>query len=105
MFNLQIFKPKGQDLKERVLRNKEALLDVMAQSVQGGRTCPLLMGQKCIGAMCEHFLELQSFNRDTGTTTKFWRCAHVEQPLLLMEQNQILRSILNELMLKEKKDA
>ena len=100
MFNLTLFKPKD-NLKERLLKNKEALLDVMSENVKGSRACAFLVGGKCIGQMCEHMMEFQSINHETGKSFKYWRCAHTAVPLLIIEQNQILRNILNELLLKK----
>jgi hypothetical protein len=101
MFNLTLFKPKGQELKERVLKNKEALLDVMAQGAKGTRQCPFLMGARCISGMCEHWTEFRSLNHETGNATPYWKCSHAAIPNLIIEQNQILRNILNELLLSK----
>ena len=98
---LAIFKPKHerqQELKARVLKNKEAVLDAFSSNIEGAKCCPLLMGQKCINKMCEFFLELKSID-DKGKEIVFWRCAIVETPLLLIENAQILRKLLT----KEKK--
>lgn len=96
---LAIFKPKyekKQDLKERMLKNKEAVLDVLSENIKGARTCPLLLGQKCVGSFCEFFLELKSVDKE-GKEQKFWRCAHVETPLLLIELNQNIRRLYEKL--------
>ena len=92
---LAIFQPKHkrqQELKERVLKNKEAILDVMAQNIKGARQCPFLMGQKCIGQMCELFIQLYSSD-DEGNKKEFWRCAIVEIPVLLIELNETIRKL------------
>ena len=99
--NLSIFKPKHerqQELKSRVLKNKEAILDAFSSNIEGAKCCPLLMGQKCINKMCEFFMELKSID-DKGKEIIFHRCAIVETPLLLIENAQILRQLLT----KEKK--
>jgi len=92
---LAIFQPKyakAQALKERVLKNKEGVLDALSENIKGARTCPLLMGQKCLGSFCEMFLELKSVSND-GKEVKFWRCAYVETPLLLIELNQSIQKL------------
>ena len=50
---------KNQELKERVLKNREGVLDAMAENIKGARQCPLMMGQKCIGGLCELFQEYE----------------------------------------------
>jgi hypothetical protein len=90
---LTIFQPKhkrNQDLKERVLKNKEAVLDVMASNIQGAKQCPYMLGQKCLGQFCELFLEFKSVDKD-GKSTNYWRCSHTQQPLLTIELIQNVR--------------
>lgn len=84
---------KQQDLKGRVLKNKEAMLDVMAQNIKGARQCPYLMGQKCIGQMCEFFMEFKNINDITKEEFTYYRCAIVQTPLLLIELIQNIRSL------------
>jgi hypothetical protein len=96
---LTVFKPKHerqQDLKNRVLKNKEAVLDIMSKNIEGARQCPFLCGAKCLGQFCELFMELKSISAD-GKEVKFWRCAHVETPLLLIELNQNIRRLYEKL--------
>ena len=76
------------DLKRRMLKNKEALLDVLGKNLKGNRFCPLMQGQSCIGETCEFFMELKSVNNETKQETTFYRCAHVETPYLLIELNR-----------------
>ena len=52
---LTIFKPKPSAMKERILKNREALLDVMSQNIKGARQCESLLGAKCLGQFCEKF--------------------------------------------------
>ncbi len=96
---LAIFKPKHeklQDMKNRVLKNREAVLDAFSSNIDGAKCCSLLMGQKCIARMCEFFIELKSISSD-GKEVKFWRCSFVEQNMLLIENGQVLREILKEI--------
>ena len=86
---LAIFKPKvNQALKDRVLKNREAVLDIMSQNIQGARQCPFLLGQKCLGQMCELFMEFKTKNDATGQEHNFFRCVFAELPLLIIELNQ-----------------
>ena len=92
---LTIFKPKHerqQELKARVLKNKEAVLDAFSSNIEGAKCCPLLMGQACINKMCQFFLELKSID-DKGKEIVFWRCSMVEQSLLIIELNQNIRNL------------
>src|SRR3990167_9816051 len=99
---LAIFKPKherAQDMKNRVLKNREAVLDAFSSNVDVAKCCPMLMGQKCINKMGEMFIELKSVSAG-GEEVKFWRCAFVEQDLLLIELNTNIRK-LPEILTKE----
>jgi len=102
---LTLLKPKyqrQQDLKERILKNKESVLDALSENIKGARACPIILGQKCLGSFCELFMELKSIT-DEGKETKFWRCVFVETPLLIIElNNNIIR--LTELLTKETKN-
>ena len=83
----------NQDLKKRVLKNREAVLDIMSDNIQGARQCPLLLGQKCIGCMCEWFMEFTSTDDATKKKETFHRCSVVELPHLLMELNRNVRKL------------
>lgn len=74
-----------QALKERILKNREGVLDVMAENIKGARQCPFLLGQKCLGGLCEFFLEFVNINDKTGEKTEYHQCAFVKTPLLLIE--------------------
>ena len=83
----------NQDLKKRVLKNRAAILDIMADNIQGARQCPMLLGEKCIGVLCEWFMEFTSTNETTNKTETFHRCSVVELPHLLMELNRNVREL------------
>ncbi len=53
--------------------------------------CPLL-NKKCIEKECAFMMELKNID-DKGKELKFWRCAHVETPLLIIELNQNIRNL------------
>ena len=76
---------RQQGLKERVLKNKEAVLDAMAENIKGARQCPFLLGQKCIGCLCEFFMEYKTVDDITQKEFKYYRCSFVQMPLLLIE--------------------
>ena len=101
MFGFKKKSARRQDLKERVLKNKEAVLAVMSASIKGARQCPMLLGDKCIGPLCELFMELESKDDQTGAITKFSRCSFVETPLMLMEMNDNIRKVVKELQLTQ----
>lgn len=95
MFNLTIWRGNGkvrrqQELKERVLKNREAVLDIMADNIKGAKSCPFLIGQKCLGGLCEMFMEFKSVNAETKKEFSYFRCAFVQMPLLICE---LLRDI------------
>ena len=93
MLNLQLFKPKGQDLKERILKNNEAVLGVMAENIKGARSCPFLVGNKCLGQFCELFLEFKNIDSQTRKEFIYHRCAFVQTPLLIIELNRNIREL------------
>ena len=85
---------RQQDLKIRVLKNKEAVLDAMAENIKGARQCPFLLGQKCIGCLCEFFMEYKTVEDTTGKEFKYYRCSFVQIPMLLIEMNNNIRRLL-----------
>jgi len=93
---LIIFKKKekglsaAQNLKDRVLKNKGAVLDIMGENLEGNRSCPRLLGQPCVGKFCMFFMEFKSSN-DAGEETSFWNCVDVQMPLLTIELNRNIR--------------
>ena len=102
MLGLMKRSKRRQNLKERVLKNREAVLGAMSNSIKGARQCPMLLGEKCIGPLCEMFIELESRNNETGQVTKFSRCSFVETPLMLIELNNNMRKVVRELQLTQK---
>lgn len=79
MFGLMKRSEPKDKLKEEIRKDKDLILDVMSESIQGARICPLIQ-KKCLGKFCEFFLE---FNTREGQ--KFSRCAYVASPLLVLE--------------------
>ncbi len=77
-------------VKQQVLKNREGLLDIMAQCAKDIKQCPFLLGSKCISGMCEHFMEWKHVNKD-GSEFNYHRCAFKEIPLLLIELTNELR--------------
>jgi hypothetical protein len=94
MFGLTLFKPTNQAVKDRVLKNNEALLDVMAKNIKGARQCPYLSGNKCIGEFCEFFQPYKFWDPKEGTEKVFYRCVHLEIPDLLIELNRNIRDLI-----------
>lgn len=90
MFNLEKWRgnskaKRQQEFKERVLKNREAVLDIMASNVKGGKNCSFLLGNKCLGILCEQFLEWKNINSETGKEFTYYRCVFQQTPLLLIE--------------------
>ena len=87
---------KLQNLKERILKNREGVLDVMSENIKGAKQCPFLIGQKCIGGMCEFFMEFDTTDAKTGEKLfTYHRCSFVQTPLLLIEVARELRKIID----------
>ena len=82
-----------QGLKERILKNREGVLDAMAENIKGARQCPFLLGNKCLGIMCEHFMEFKNVDDKTGKEMSFGRCAFVQMPLLLIELRESIEKL------------
>jgi hypothetical protein len=90
-----IFKPKHErilDLKNRILKNREAVLDAFSSNIDGAKCCPLLAGQKCINKMCEFFNQFYEVDK-SGEKKEYWRCAVTQLPVLLIELNQSIRRL------------
>lgn len=102
MFGLMRRSARKQALKERVLKNREAVLGAMSESVKGARQCPMLLGGKCIGPLCEQFMQLENVNDNNGVISKFSRCSFVETPFMLIELNNNVRKMIRELQLTQK---
>jgi hypothetical protein len=90
---LQLFKPKVNEVKARVLKNNEAVLGVMAENIKGARSCPFLVGNKCLGAFCEMMMEFKSIDEKTKKEVPYHRCAFVQTPLLLIELCRNIREL------------
>lgn len=83
---LTLWKNKRQQgLKERVLKNREGILDAMAENIKGARSCPFIMGQKCLGIMCEFFAEYETFPDKNGNSKTYHRCNINQTPILILE--------------------
>ena len=88
-----------QDIKGRIVKSREAVLEVFSENMEGVKPCPILLGEKCIGQMCTFFMQFHSEDKVTKQNKPFWRCTFVETPLLLIELNRNIRS-LHETMMK-----
>lgn len=85
-----------QDMKNRILKNREGVLAAMAENMSGARTCPLLLGQKCIGPLCEFFVKYDELKRD-GTVRSYHRCVFVQAVSMQIEGNDLLRVLVDKL--------
>ena len=93
MFGLAIRKhERDQALKQRILRNREGVLDAMGEVIKGARQCPYLLGQKCIGNLCEHFVKYTATDKE-GRQVVYWRCVHTQMPKLMIELISEIREL------------
>lgn len=92
-----LFKKKDNFVNKQLLKNDEALLDVMSKNIKGARQCPMLGGRKCLGQFCEHFMEFSTYDSKTKTSTPFYRCAHVQSVLLQIETNRNLLQLIEKI--------
>lgn len=86
---------KSQDFKERIVKNRAGVLDAFAENIQGARQCPFLLGQKCMGVMCEFFVEYKNIGPD-GKEMVYRKCNINQTPNLLIENATLLRTLINE---------
>ena len=82
---------KKQDFKNRILKQREPILDAFAESIKGARTCPMLLGQKCIGSLCEFFQKYHTVPDKKGVTREYARCNINQTPSLMLEMLTTLR--------------
>lgn len=92
------FKRNGAmtEAQQKILKDKELVLDVLSESMQGQRICPLLSvnkPQKCIGKFCEFFHE---YNTNNGG--KYSRCSFNQSPALQLELLDEMRRLNNALL-------
>ena len=86
---------KNMALKERIFKNRENVLDVMADNIKGAKQCPHLGGSKCIGGFCKFFVEY--FNIDNkGKKVTYYRCDYNQVPVILIEIAGLLRQSIKE---------
>ena len=83
---------KNTAIKDRILKNREGLVEAMSQSITDVKQCPYLMASKCITVMCEHFMKFRGVKAD-GTHFDYHRCVHKEMPLLMIELIVELRKL------------
>ena len=82
-----------QDMKNRLVKSREAVLEVFSQNMEGVKPCPILLGEKCIGQMCTFFMEFHDGSSPAKKRQTFWRCTFVETPMLLIELNNNIRAL------------
>jgi len=94
---LSIFKKSrlNADIKNRVLKNREGVLDALGQSIKGAKGCPHMMMQKCAGPFCEKYLEFVHAN-EKGVKEKYWRCADIQTALFTVDNNNLLKTLIKE---------
>jgi len=74
-----------QEVKGRILKQREPILDAFAESVKGAKSCPRYMGGPCTGILCEDFQEYGTVPGKDGKSRKYRRCNYTQTPRLLVE--------------------
>jgi len=90
---LSIFKKKPKidpDLKKRILKNNDAILETLGEGLQGNKLCPLLGGNPCVGKLCMFWME---FTNTQADIPNYWMCSHVKTPLLIIETANAIRRL------------
>lgn len=99
MFGLQLRRngskqaERLQDMKNRIVKNEEVVLEAMGKRLQGNKACPFLLGAPCIGDACQFFTEYKSVNYDTGKQFPYWRCDFKQMPQLQIETNRNINTL------------
>lgn len=90
---------RRQDLKERIVKNRQGVMGAMSECVEGARQCPFLLGEKCIGKFCEFFVKYTKVdhrNLDLAGNpmlTDYHRCVFIQSVSMQIEGNNELRSL------------
>lgn len=96
MFNpIAIFRGNGkvrrqQDMKARIVKNEEVILEAMGKRAKGTKSCPFYLGAQCVADACMFWMEFKNINSETGKEFSYFRCAFNQVPLLICE---LLRDI------------
>jgi len=80
-----------QDAKDRILKQREPLLDAFSENIKGARTCPFYMGGPCTGGLCEFFKKYQTVPNKDGKIKEYYRCSLNQTPSLLVELLDLTR--------------
>ena len=88
---------RNQELKDRILKNRAGVLDAIAENIEGARQCPLLLGQKCIGGLCELFQKYDEIGQDGKVVKSYSKCNFNMIPQTNIENTIVLRNVLKEL--------
>lgn len=78
--------------KERLLKNKDALLEAYNEKMEGNKACPIMLGQPCVNQMCMFFMKFYSEDKDKNKT-EFWACTYTQQTIMLSEINANVRRL------------
>jgi len=74
-----------QNIKDRIVKNEEVILEAMGKRAKGVKTCPFYLGANCIADACEFFLKFVNINYEAKQKTEYYQCAFAKIPLLLIE--------------------
>jgi hypothetical protein len=84
-----------QDVKSRIVKNEEIVLEAMAKRAKGVKSCPFYLGSACISDACEFFLEFVTINSQTGQRMKYHQCVFVKTPLLMIELREEISKLVS----------
>lgn len=71
------------------------------RGINDARACPLMMGQKCIGNLCELFQTYYNINQK-GEKITYERCVFNKTPELLIENANLTRKLIEEQRMTQK---
>lgn len=80
-----------QNAKDRILKQREPILDAFSENIKGARTCALYMGGPCIGGLCEFFRKYETVPDGGGKIKEYYRCSINQTPALLVELLDLTR--------------
>lgn len=73
-----------QDIKSRIVKNEEVILEAMGKRAKGTKTCPFYLGNTCVADACMFWMEFKNINNE-GQEFTYFRCVFQQIPLLQIE--------------------
>ena len=91
-----------QEIKGRIVKNEEVVLERMGKRAKGAKCCPFYLGATCVADACMFWMEFKNVNSQTGKEFTYWQCAMNKIPLLQIELIRDINLLMKESKLKEK---